>query len=155
MIGDLAVAIHILTISALAELVFIDTNIILYAALGRQDSPEKWAIARDILTNSDFATSGQVLAEFYHNAVRKGQVPLTDVEALDWVTTLAKRPCQAIDSDLVQGGIAVSTRYKISYWDGSIVAAARRLSAKTVYSEDLNHGQKYEEIRVINPFLIT
>ena len=155
MIGDLAALRHMPATSALAELVFIDTNIILYAALGRQDTPEKWAIARDLMSKSDFAVSSQVLAEFYHNAVRKGRVPLIEAEALAWVTTLAKRPCQAIDSDLVQGGIAVSTRYKISYWDGSIVAAARRLSAKTVYSEDLNHGQKYEEIRVINPFLIT
>jgi predicted nucleic acid-binding protein len=34
-------------------------------------------------------------------------------------------------------------RYRISYWDAAIVAAARALGARVLYSEDLNHGQDY------------
>jgi len=50
--------------------------------------------------------------------------------------------------------IAVETglRYGLSYWDGATVAAAEALGAKTLYSEDLNHGQQYGTVRVCNPF---
>ncbi|WP_245435947.1 hypothetical protein [Mesorhizobium tamadayense] len=42
--------------------------------------------------------------------------------------------------------------YEISYWDGAIIAAAERLGVKTLYTEDLNHGQAYGSVVAINPF---
>ena len=50
-------------------------------------------------------------------------------------------------------GISLKDRYRIAYWDAAIVAAARILGAGTLYSEDLNHGQDYDGVRVVNPFL--
>jgi predicted nucleic acid-binding protein len=94
-----------------------------------------------------------VLAEFYNVATRKGARPLTPETAERWVRTLAKKPCQSIDPAVVLAGIALSQRYQISYWDGAIIAAAERLGAKILYSEDLNHGQTYGSVRVENPFL--
>ena len=44
-------------------------------------------------------------------------------------------------------------RYKISYWDAAILAAATELGCTTLYTEDLNHGQTYESVQVINPFV--
>jgi predicted nucleic acid-binding protein len=41
----------------------------------------------------------------------------------------------------------------MSYWDGAIVEAARVLGCKVVLSEDLNAGQSYDGVRVVNPFL--
>jgi predicted nucleic acid-binding protein len=49
--------------------------------------------------------------------------------------------------------LEVRKRYQISYWDSAIIAAAAELGCETVYSEDLNHGQLYAGVRVINPFL--
>jgi predicted nucleic acid-binding protein len=92
-------------------------------------------IAQRILAVENFATSGQVLAEFYNNVVKKGRQPLTNLEALSWVRQLARKPCQAIDAALVEAGIAMSMRYQISYWDGAILAAAHRLGATRVYTE--------------------
>lgn len=43
--------------------------------------------------------------------------------------------------------------FMISNWDAAIVAAAKVAGAKTLYSEDLNHGQAYEGVTVHNPFL--
>ena len=63
-------------------------------------------------------------------------------------------PCQAIDHRLVRIAIESSARYAISYWDAAILAAAEALGAHTVYSEDLNHGQKYGPVRVVNPFRV-
>ncbi|MCB1445849.1 MAG: PIN domain-containing protein [Rhizobiaceae bacterium] len=132
--------------------VFLDTNILLYAATARLDSPGKWEIAYGLLT-TPFGTSGQVLGEFYANAVRKGSKPLDDFEARRWVELLSQKPFVPVDANLVRKAIELKTRYQISYWDAAIVAAAEKLGAGTLYSEDLNHGQIYGAVKVINPFL--
>ena len=152
-IGDQVERKLILGILVLTCDAFLDTNILLYAALGSDDSPEKWAVARKLLSIVHFGTSGQVLAEFYSNAIRKGKRPLTKDEALVWVRQLARKPCQPIDGKLVEQAIEFSARYQISYWDGAIIAAANRLGANVVYTEDLNHQQIYGNVRALNPFL--
>lgn len=132
--------------------VFLDTNILIYAALGSVDAPEKNERAIELLTTR-FGTSGQVLAEFYVNAQRKGAVPLTPDEAKEWVYRLSKKAFQPVDYAVIRAGIEHARRYQLSYWDGAIIAAAERLGARVVYSEDLNHGQTYGSVRVENPFL--
>ena len=49
--------------------------------------------------------------------------------------------------------IEISVRYQTSYWDRVILAAAESISAPRLYSEDLNHGQWYGSVEVLNPFL--
>ncbi len=132
--------------------VFLDTNVLIYAALGSVDAPEKYERAVELLTTR-FGLSGQVLAEFYVNAQRKGSVPLTAEEAKEWVYRLSKKAFQPVDYAVIRGGIENARRYQISYWDGAIIAAAERLGARVLYSEDLSHGQTYGSVRVENPFL--
>lgn len=132
--------------------VFLDTNILIYAALGSADEPAKYERAVELLTTR-FGTSAQVLAEFYVNAQRRGAVPLTADEAKEWVYRLSKKPFQSVDYKVIRAGIDHARRYQISYWDGAIIAAAERLGARVLYSEDLNHGQTYGSVRVENPFL--
>lgn len=131
---------------------FLDTNVLLYAALGSADAPAKYERAVGLLATR-FGTSAQVLAEFYVNAQRKGARPLTQEEAQEWVVRLSKKPFQPIDYKVVKSGIEHARRHRISYWDGAVVAAAERLGARVLYSEDLNHGQTYGSVRVENPFL--
>ena len=133
--------------------VFLDTNILLYAALGRDHAGHRWERAREIVLTKDYCTSGQVLAEFYNNATRKGAPPLSSDKAREWVRVVALKPCQPVTSDVVLAGIDHARRYQLSYWDGAIIAAAEKIGAKLLYSEDLNHGQTYGSIRVENPFL--
>lgn len=135
--------------------IFLDTNILLYAALGRKHAGDRLERAREIVLTEDYCTSGQVLAEFYHNVIRKGPKPLTPDKAREWVRVIAMKPCQPITPEVVLAGIDHARRYQLSYWDGAIIAAAERLSARVVYSEDLNHGQTYGSVRVENPFLPT
>jgi predicted nucleic acid-binding protein len=132
--------------------VFLDTNVLLYASNGRLDSPGKWEIAYGLLTTS-FGTSGQVLAEFYSNAIRKGSTPLVGEEARRWIDLLCQKPFVPVDAPLVRAAVGLSLRYRISYWDAGILAAAERLGVGTLYTEDLNHGQIYGAVKVINPFL--
>jgi len=130
---------------------FLDSNVLLYAAGGKVEAPDKHARAVEVLM-MEFGLSSQVLSEFYVNATRKGPAPLSPAVAQQWITHLARKPCQPVDASVVQAGIALSQRYQTSYWDGAILAAAKRLGATTVYSEDMNHGQDYDGVQVINPF---
>lgn len=110
-------------------------------------------MALDLLRTSDFGVSGQVLAEVY-NVLSKTTSPKLEEAEIDlWIISLAERPFTAIDASLVRRGIAVSRRYKISYWDGAIIAAAERLGAETLYTEDLNNGQLYGAVTARNPFV--
>jgi hypothetical protein len=45
-----------------------------------------------------------------------------------------------------------ATAFQLSYWDAAILAAAKQMGCRTVYSEDLNAGQNYDGVTVINPF---
>jgi predicted nucleic acid-binding protein len=131
---------------------FLDTNVLVYAAIGRNSEPEKFARSREVIASTHFGLSGQVLAEFYVNATKKSDLPMTSEQAYVWIAGLRDRPCAVVDHDLVTTAIRHSGRYQISYWDAALIAAAERLGAPILYTEDLNHEQRYGSVQVINPF---
>jgi predicted nucleic acid-binding protein len=106
----------------------------------------------ELVESIDFGTSAQVLQEFYVTVVRKASRPISAAKALEWIEQWAAFPCQVIDHQLVRIAIEQSEKFRISYWDAAILAAAEALEADTVYSEDLSHGRRYGRVRVINPF---
>ena len=133
---------------------FFDTNVLLYAARKKLTGADaaKRRVAEELIAQHDFVISGQVLSEFYSNAVKSGPHQLAKEEAQTWVELLATQPCVAIDGDLVRSGIELCQRYQISYWDGAILAAAHKGQADLLYTEDLNDGQRYGDVMAINPF---
>jgi len=62
-------------------------------------------------------------------------------------------PVVATDYPLIVAAVEMSLRYGLSYWDGAILAAAEALDAPTLYTEDLQHGQRYGRVTAVNPFL--
>lgn len=132
--------------------VMLDTNIIAYATSRLREDRDKRAVSLELIEKAELGISAQVLQEFYVTVTRKLKVPLTHEEAVDWLEELEQFPCVPVDASLVYQGAENSGRYLISYWDGAIIAAAERLGATTLYTEDLNHGQKYGSVTVINPF---
>jgi predicted nucleic acid-binding protein len=134
---------------------FLDTNVLVYAAAGADGEGEENAKrqrALQLIEEEDFGLSAQVLQEFFVNVTRKIEVPLSPSEALEWMEELEAFPCLPIDRSLVKIAVEVSARYQISYWDGAILAAAQSLGASTLYTEDLNDGQRYGSVQVRNPF---
>lgn len=91
------------------------------------------------------------MAEFYAVTLRKKY--LDAARAARWLETFSIMPVVKVDAELVIEGAAVAQRYKVSYWDAALIAACRRGAAETLYTEDLNHGQLYDDVRVVNPFL--
>ena len=133
---------------------FLDTNILVYAAAGRGAEEKKRKRALELIEHEEVGLSAQVLQEFYVAVTRKIEVTLSADKALEWIEQLEAFPCLAVDTSLVKIAAEISERYRISYWDAAIVAAADALSATTLYSEDLNDGQQYGTVRVTNPFRI-
>ena len=131
----------------------VDTNTLVYAASRLPEDRQKATVARELLLRAGVGLSAQVLQEFIVVSTRKVRSPWSIDAALDWVETLEDYPCLPIDAALVRYGAELAVRHKVSYWDGAILAAALRLNAATLYTEDLNHGQSYGAVRVVNPFL--
>lgn len=131
---------------------FVDTNILLYAVSREPDEQEKAERATQLLAARDLALSVQVLQEFYVQATRESRPdPLTHDQAVRLVESFLRFPAAAVTTELMLAAMATCRRFAISYWDATIIEAARRLRCDVVLSEDLNAGQDYAGVRVENP----
>jgi predicted nucleic acid-binding protein len=130
---------------------FLDTNILLYAASNAASEKPKKEIARGLLARDGAGFSVQVLAEFFVNATSKFKLPEDTVVRI--LESLEAYPVLPVTEAVFWSALAICKRYRISYWDSAIIAAAIEMRCGTLYSEDLNHGQVYEGLRVVNPFL--
>lgn len=132
---------------------FVDTNVLLYAACPGSEAPRKRNRALEVLAEGELAVSVQVLQEFYHQATRETRRGrLSPADALDFLEPILMLRVQSVTPDVFRVGAALSRRFRLSYWDGAILAAARACGCDVVYSEDLSDEQDYDGLRVINPF---
>lgn len=129
--------------------VFLDTDVLVYAfAAGDRRS----ARALDLLSRGGIV-SVQVLGEFVHIGRTKLHREWAEIrEQLAVLSQLLGDPVP------VTGGIhrialdiAEETGYR--FYDSQIIAAALAANCKTLYSEDLQHGQKIGGVTIKNPFL--
>jgi len=133
----------------LAELTFVDTNVLAYAY--DADSGHKGERAREVLTEIDGAVvSTQVVLEFFAVLTRK--LGLTRDAAEEATESLMDLEVVATDARLVREGLRISRDHGISHWDAMIIAAAAASGCEVLLTEDLNDGQVIEGVRVVNPF---
>jgi len=133
---------------------FVDTNIFLYVVSAAAEDASKRATAMALIGSCDFAISIQVMQEFADAALRKKRLNVTPEEVRLMLEELAENyPVLSPTPSLVLRALDLSGRYQIRYYDAAIIAAAQELGCQTLYSEDFNHGQTYDTVRVINPFL--
>jgi predicted nucleic acid-binding protein len=132
--------------------VFVDTNVLLYA-LDKAD-PQKQAAALAWRTalwkNRTGRISFQVLQEFYVNVRQKWPAAMNDARA-EIRDLFAWRPV-AVDGALLERGWKIQDRYRISFWDAMIVAAAKAASCRYLLTESLQPGQALDGVMVISPF---
>lgn len=132
---------------------FVDTNILLYAISNRPEEQSKTDIAREILRKTQWSWSAQVAGEFFANAVSpKRKFRITAKEAATFVETWLAFPMASLTPDIVLEAMAIHQRFQLSYWDAAIIAAARSLGCRVIYSEDLSDDADYAGVRVVNPF---
>jgi len=133
--------------------VFVDTNVLLYTIDEDPASATKRQRAQQLLLSERWGWSVQVAAEFFVNATsvkRPFRLAAADATALleNWFAF----PIVELTPELVRAAIDIHQRFQLSYWDAAILAAAKQMGCRTVYSEDMNAGQNYDGVTVVNPF---
>ena len=130
--------------------IFIDSNLWVYLYSDR----DKGNIVRNIIEEYfiDIVLSAQVLGEFFNVLIRK--IMRTKKEAREIISDLAMNfEVIEIDKSLVLEAMEISIRYKYSYWDSLIVAAALGTGCSMLYTEDLHDGQIINgRLKIVNPF---
>ena len=131
---------------------FLDTNVLLYAY--DRDALTKRTVALQYVEEgwaslSDIAISVQVLQEMYVNLETHG-VPRAN--AVQILHDFSQWPVVDNSLNLLLCALDEQSRWKVSFWDALILAAARASGASELITEDFNHGQNYGGIRAINPF---
>ena len=134
---------------------FVDTNVLVYAY--DRAAGVKRDRARDLLealwNEGRGVLSTQVLQEFYVNVRRKTRPPVSQKEARALVADYLVWDPVVNDGATVLEAIDVGHRHQLSLWDALVVVAAQGSGASVLYSEDLNHGQRFGSVQVLNPFL--
>jgi len=136
------------------DLQFVDTNVLIYAH--DATAGEKNSRARQLIT--DLWESGlgclsvQVLQEFYVNVTEKVAKPLSSDVAAQIVSDLSAWQVHSPGVEDVLDAIRMQRRYQMSFWDAMIVVSAIELGCTTLWSEDLNPGQVYDQVKVGTPF---
>jgi len=136
-------------------LVFVDTNVLLYRHDGAK--PEKQEAAGVWLAHLWRTRSGrlsmQVLQEFYLNATQKLKPGLDRKVARQEVQDLMAWHPISIDFQAIADSWDLQDRYGISFWDSLIAAAARLAGCRFLLTEDLQHDQDLNGVRVLSPFI--
>jgi predicted nucleic acid-binding protein len=136
------------------SIAFVDTNVLLYAQDPRE--PNKQAVAAAWLahcwTKRCGRISTQVLNELYSN-LRKAAPSMTVDAARALVIRYRAWQPWAVDESTVDRAWVLQDRFQFNYWDSLMVAAAQQQGCSTFLSEDLQHGLRVDQLRVVNPFL--
>ena len=134
---------------------FIDTNIFVYQ-LERLDV-RKADIADQLIGHGietqTACISFQVIQECLNTATRKAEVPLTEDEMRKYMMDVLD-PLYKVQPDIWLYGksLEIRSRYGFSFYDSLIIAAAIKAGCRTLYSEDLQHGQEISGVVITNPF---
>lgn len=132
---------------------FVDTNVLLYRVSLLESEADKHRVASELLASTDLRLSVQVLQEFYVQATRPTRAgALSHENATGLIRTWKRFDPIAITLGILDAALVARERWGISYWDAAIIEAARSADCRIVLSEDLNDGQDYGGVRVVNPF---
>jgi predicted nucleic acid-binding protein len=139
----------------MADRVLVDTNILLYAYDRGEPvkQPQAFAILDLLVKRHLGVLTPQVLAEFFVNATKKLDPPLTLQEAYVRIQNyLLAWDVLDLTGLIVLEAARGVREYRMAYWDAQIWAAARLHQVQVVLTEDFNLGAVIEGVRFLNPF---
>jgi predicted nucleic acid-binding protein len=135
---------------------FLDTNIFAYSF--DSSASAKQERARDLIlrgiTTRKAVVSYQVVQEFFNLALRKFSRPMNVAEAEQYLLTVFQ-PLLAVQSShtLFSQALRLEDKYRLSWYDALIVAAAVEGQCSILYSEDMHDGHRFGDLQIKNPFL--
>ena len=132
---------------------FLDSNVLVYT--DDTASPAKQAAALalvgDAMRTKTGVVSLQVLQEYFSVVTRKLGVDAATARAK--VELLGAFSTSPVDIDDVLAAIDLHRLHQISFWDGLIIRSAQQARCARIYSEDLQHGRRFDGVEIVNPFL--
>lgn len=132
---------------------FLDSNILVYT--DDTGNPPKQAAAvtlvGEAMQSKDGVVSLQVLQEYFAVVTRKLGVDAVTARAK--VELLGAFNTVAVDIDDVLAAIDLHRLHQVSFWDALIVRSAQQARCARIYTEDLQHGRRFDGVEVVNPFL--
>jgi predicted nucleic acid-binding protein len=133
---------------------FVDANVLVYAHNAAEPLKRDVALAllRRLWADLSGRTSVQVLNEFYSVITRKLSARMSQDDGWIEVEEYLRWNPQQLDSGLMQRARHIEARYKLSWWDSLVVAAAQQQGCSLLYTEDLQHGAIFDGVKVVNPF---
>jgi predicted nucleic acid-binding protein len=133
---------------------FVDANVFIYARDPRdprkQERAAQWI---DLLWRERLGrTSAQAIAEFYAVATRKlGIAPERVWPHVERYFAWKPHP---VDEDVLRRARETEQRYRLSWWDSTIVAAAQLQDCVLLLTEDLQDGAVFGAVTVRSPFTL-
>ncbi len=134
---------------------FLDTNIFAYMFDARavQKAERARRLIKQAISTRKGIVSYQVVQEFFSLALRKFQPVMTVQEAEEYLTTFFQ-PLLVVQSiQTFEQAFRLHGRYRLSWYDSMIVAAALENECEILYTEDLQHGQHFGDLQIKNPFI--
>jgi predicted nucleic acid-binding protein len=134
--------------------VFTDTNVLVYSRDTAEPDKQRKAKAwmTQLWTTRQGRLSYQVLQEFYVTVTEKLEPGLDRDSARRDVQAFAAWRPVTIDGPVLEAAWLVQDRYRLSWWDALIVAAAQVSACAYLLTEDLQDDQILGTVQVVNPF---
>jgi predicted nucleic acid-binding protein len=134
---------------------FLDTNVLAYTFDPR--APAKQSRATDLVRRAverrEGVISFQVVQEFFNVALHRFPVPFTTDECTLYLRQVLAPLCEVPSSlELYSTALDLRERWRFSFYDCLILAAALSAGCDRLFTEDLQHGQKIQQLTVIDPF---
>ena len=133
--------------------VFVDTNVLIYVREEHHPLKQQKAISwmRHLWDSDNGRISFQVLQEYFNKMVQK-KTGFAEQARADVRDLLAWNPV-TVNASLLERAWKIQDRYRLSFWDSLIVAAARTASCRWLLTEDLQSGQNLDGVTIVDPFL--
>jgi predicted nucleic acid-binding protein len=135
-----------------SDRVFIDTDVFIYAQ--DDDEPTKQAVAQraieKLAAEGRGVVSTQVLMEYV--AVARRRLGLSLPQCRQAVLLMTRFDVVLIRTEHVLSALDLATTYGLSSWDGLILRTASASGCRRLLTEDLQHGQSIDGVRIENPF---
>ena len=132
---------------------FLDTNILVYT--DDRGAPEKREAALDLVESAGVGgwgvVSTQVLQEYFSVATRKLGVPADVARAK--VEIFGRLDLATTELPTILGAIDIHRLHDVNFWDALVIYTARASGCRILYTEDLQHGRRFDGLEVVNPFL--
>jgi predicted nucleic acid-binding protein len=130
---------------------FLDTNILIYADSADEPAKQDAAVKllKSLYLQGNAVISTQVLSEFSNAALKKLKLSTNTVRQR--VAAYSRFETINVTPPIINAALDLYQTRSLSYYDALVVATAITAGCTTLYTEDMNNGERIDLIQLINP----